>query len=137
MSRPTMLERVVLGVAGVVIAIPGILLVFNTEGYVEGKDNLTLTPDLFSELRALGSIFLAAGLCLLVGVFVGRMRTAALVVGAVAYLPQGVARLVSYAVNDGQHGSYLRAGILEVVLGVALMALLARRVRSGELVRAR
>lgn len=123
-------ERFVLAVGSIVIGIPGILLLFDTEGYANGKDNLVVSPDLFSELRALGAIFLAAAVVMLIGNLHARLRTGALVVGLVAFLPQGIARLVSYGLNDGQHESYLRAGVLEVIIGVVIAVLAVRRIKQ-------
>lgn len=124
MSRSRVGERIALAIGGVLIGVPGVLMTFDTAGYVDGKDNLVLSPDMYSELRALGAIFIAAALTLLVGAFAPRWRQAALVVGAVAFVPQGVARVVSYAINEGQHDSYLRAGIVELIVGAVLVGLL-------------
>ncbi len=124
-SRLSIAERIVLGVAAVIIAIPGAILLADTEGYVAGKSNLSLTADLYSELNALGAMFAASAIVLLAGALVERLRLTALVLGVVALLPQGVARLLSYAANDGQHESYLRVGIVETTIGIVLVALAA------------
>ena len=123
-------ERVVLGVAAIVIGIPGIRLVFDTGGYADGKDNLTASPDLFSDLQALGAIFVAAAVALLAGALVPRLRGGSLLVGVVAFLPQGIARVLSYLANDGQHDSYLRAGVVETILGIALAVFALMRVNQ-------
>lgn len=127
-ANGSVVERVALAVAGIVIGIPGLRLLFGAEGYVEGKDNLTVTPDLFSELSALGAIFLATAAVMLAGTVIPRLRSSARLVGIVAFLPQGIARLISYGLNEGQHESYLRAGILETIIGIALTVLAVKRI---------
>ena len=128
----TVLHRGLLGVGGVILSIPGVRLLLGTDAYVAGKANLTLTADLYSELRAMGSFFVAAGVALLLGAASARFRGSATMVGTVALLPQGIARLISYAVDEGQHGSYLRAGVVETVLGLGFLVLLVRHQTGRE-----
>lgn len=125
-------HRLLLGIGAVIIAVPGLRLLLDTAGYVNGKDNLTLTPDLYSDLRAMGSLFVASGLVLLAGAAVSPLRVAATLVGTVAFLPQGVTRLVSFSIDEGQHDSYLRAGVAETILGLVLGFFLVRRLTSTD-----
>lgn len=127
----TRAHRLLLAVGAAVIAVPGIRLLVDTAGYVDGKDNLTLTPDLYNDLRAMGSLFVASGLVLIGGAAARRVRAAATLVGIVAFLPQGITRLVSYAIDEGQHDSYLRAGVVETILGLVLTLFLVHHFRAG------
>lgn len=130
------LYRLVLAAAAVVITVPGLRQLVDPASYVESKDNLVLTADLSNDLRASGATFVAVGLVLLAGAAVAGLRWAATLVGVVAFLPQGLARVGSYLAEDGQHDSYLRAGVVEIVVGLVLLGLLfVGRVRPEAMAR--
>ena len=114
------------GLAGSAVG-AGMLLVPHAFHALSG---ITLGSDvnLLSEVRAPGAALLVAGLFILSGAFVERVRHAATLVGLAVMLSYGVSRLISM-VLDGMPGTaMIQVTIFEFVLALICgLALLPRR----------
>jgi uncharacterized membrane protein HdeD (DUF308 family) len=123
--------RALLVVAGAVAAAVGATLLLapvafsERYGIVLGAD-----PSALSERRAPGAALLATGGLLVVGAFVTRLRTPALLVGALLYLAYGAARLLSLVLDGRPDDGLLLAGAVELALGAGLLAVLLRQGRE-------
>ena len=121
------MARALLLVAGAVAVLVGAALLLAPVGFSDGYGIvLSDDPSALSERRAPGAALLAIGGLLLAGAFTPRLRFAALLVGALAYLAYGLARVLSLVVDGRPADGLLVAGAVELALGVALLGALLR-----------
>lgn len=123
--RGLMARRLVLLLAGIVAVGIASAILFAPEGFyaaygieVAGNTNLT------NELKAPAGVLLVAGLLMLGGVFRAQLTSVSLTAAAAIYLPYGLSRLLSFALDGIPNSALVSAAIFEIAVGaVCLLAL--------------
>ena len=122
------MARALLLLAGAIAAVVGATLLLAPVAFSESNGiMLGADPSALSERRAPGAALLVTGFLLLAGAFVARLRTAALLIGALLYLAYGAARLLSLVLDGRPADGLLLAGAVELALGAGLLAVLLRQ----------
>ena len=127
-----LLDRVVLGVGGVVIVGVGAASAFAPDVFLASYD-VVLPADaaLRSELRSGGVLLLALGLLVGVGAFVPRLALVSAIVATIGYGAYALGRALSWVIDGDPGPGLLVAGLTELLLAAAsgwvLLRLLRRR----------
>ena len=122
-------RRLVLLMAGMVAIGMAVTILFAPGGFyaaygIELAGNTNLT----NELKAPAGVLLVAGLLMLAGVFRAHLITMSLTAAAAIYLPYGLSRLLSFAVDGMPNSALVGAAIFEIAVGaVCLLALIPGR----------
>jgi len=127
--RGLMARRLVLLIAGIVAIGIAAAILFAPEGFyaaygieVAGNTNLT------NELKAPAGVLFVAGLLMLAGVFRAQLTAVSLTAAAAIYLPYGLSRLLSFALDGVPNSALVSAAIFEIAVGaVCLLALMPGR----------
>jgi len=82
--------------------------------------------NLLSEIRAPGGFLLAAGIYMMLGVFIRKIAHTSVVISTLIYLSYGFARLLGMAVDGMPHTNLVAATVLEIVIGVLGIVILLR-----------
>ena len=83
-----------------------------------GNTNLT------NELKAPAGVLFVAALLMLAGVFRARLTSVSLIAATVIYLPYGLSRSLSIAVDGVPSGGLVGAAIFEIAIGVVCLLVL-------------
>ncbi len=127
--RGLVARRLVLLIAGIVAIGIAAAILFAPDGFyaaygIELAGNTNLT----NELKAPAGVLLVAGLLMLAGVFRARLTTVSLIAAAAIYLPYGLSRLLSFALDGVPNSALVSAAIFEIAVGaVCLLALMPGR----------
>lgn len=134
--RGLLARKLVLLISGTVAVGIAVTILFAPEGFyaaygIELAGNTNLT----NELKAPAGVLLIAGLLMLAGVFRTRFITISLAASAAIYLPYGLSRFLSMAIDGVPHSSLVGAAIFEIAVGtVCLLALVpAREARIAQM----
>jgi len=73
---------------------------------------------LLNEIRATGGAVLASGLLIMSGAFVAKLAFTATLVSAFLYLPYGLSRVMSMAVDGMPAEGFIQAAVLELAIGL-------------------
>ncbi len=117
--------QLLLFVSGTVVAGIGTAMLFTpiafhaSSGIVLG-DNVSL----MNEMRAMGAGLLGAGLFVVAGAFVSRLRFTAIVLTGLLNLSYGLGRLVSMNVDGVPHNILVSAMGVEIIIGGLCLAAL-------------
>lgn len=131
--RSLVARRLVLLIAGLVAIVIAATILVAPEGFyaaygIELAGNTNLT----NELKAPAGVLLVAGLLMLGGVFREQLTSVSLTVAAAIYLPYGLSRLLSFALDGVPNSALVSAAIFEIAVGaVCLLALIP--VRDGRI----
>ncbi|MCR9145142.1 MAG: DUF4345 domain-containing protein [bacterium] len=113
---------------GVAIAVGSGILFFPVAMYATNDIALGGAASLLSEVRGSGGAILAAGLLVVSGAFIARLRFSALLISTVLYLSYGASRLLSLALDGVPATGLLAVTALEIVIGgICLYALVRFR----------
>jgi len=105
---------------GIAVAILFAPSAFYAANGIEFGGNINLT----NELKAPAGVLLAAGLVMLAGVFRTQWITASLVAATAIYLPYGLARLISMAIDGLPHSGLVSAAVFEIAIGAVCLLML-------------
>ena len=127
--RGLMARKLVLLISGMVAIVIAATILFAPEAFyaaygieLAGDTNLT------NELKAPAGVLLVAGLVMLAGVFHAQWTTVSLTAAAAIYLPYGLSRLLSFALDGIPNSALVTAAIFEIAVGaVCLLALIPGR----------
>lgn len=108
------------GIGAAILVAPGPF--YATYGIELGGD-----ASLLSEIRAPGGALLALGLLMTIGAFVPALRFASTVVAAAVYLPYGLSRLLSMAIDGLPDTGLIGAAVLELAIGAAALVAVRRQ----------
>ena len=86
--------------------------------------------NLANELKAPAGVLLIAGLLMLTGVFRSGLVTASLATATAIYLPYGLSRLLSMAIDGLPNSALVIAAVLEIAIGVVCLFGLVRLRRA-------
>lgn len=127
----TLTQRIVLGVTGLVGVGFGAILTF-APTVLHATYGLSYAPDpsLLSEIRASGTVLLTMSAFILAGLLRPELAGISLAIGAGVFLAWGAARLLSFALDGLPDSGLVIAGIAELVLGGACLAVLRHRMRA-------
>lgn len=131
--RGLVARRLVLLIAGIVAIGIAATILFAPEGFyaaygIELAGNTNLT----NELKAPAGVLLVAGLLMLAGVFRAQLTNVSLTAATAIYLPYGLSRLLSFALDGVPNSALVSAAIFEIAVGaVCLLALIP--VRDGRI----
>jgi hypothetical protein len=124
--------RLILGLAGVIACgIGSAILLYPLDFYAEVLPIEARSPSLLSDLRAAGAVVLAAGLVTLLGAFVTRFSVLAAWSSSCLYLVYFAARLLGWLLDGPPAQSWMWAGAVELVLGLACAWVLRGPLRKG------
>lgn len=118
--QQSILLKVILGLAGLLILIPGAMALFNPVGFTarNGVD-IAGNISLLNDYRATGGIFLGSGIVILLGIIHSRMTFTSTVVAIMAHLTIAFGRLLSLGADGSPAKGLIAAMIVEFVLGLA------------------
>ncbi len=127
--RAQVARKLVLLISGLVaIGIAATILFAPDMFYAAYGIELAGNTNLTNELKAPAGVLLVAGLLMLAGVFRTHLTTAGLMVATAIYLPYGLSRLLSIALDGVPHSGLVGAAIFEIAVGaVCLLALVPGR----------
>ena len=118
--------RLFLALSGAIITIIGGLILFVPHAFHAANHiELGTQPNLLSEVRVPGGIFLALGLVIIAGAFRSRFREIALITCALAFGMTGLSRLVSLMFDGIPTGSILAALAIELIVAAIALSCLA------------
>ena len=113
---------VAIGIAATILFAPD---VFDPAYGIELAGNTNLT----NELKAPAGVLFVAGLLILAGVVRSQWMTVSLTAATAIYLPYGLSRLLSMAVDGMPDSALVGAAIFEIAVGaVCLLALIPGRI---------
>ena len=128
-SRALMARKLVLLISGIVaIGIATTILFAPDAFYAAYGIDLAGNTNLTNELKAPAGVLFVAGLLMLAGVFRAKWTTASLFTATAIYLPYGLSRILSIAVDGVPHDGLVGAAVFEIAVGtVCLLALIPGR----------
>ncbi len=119
----TLFQKTTLGIAGTTaLAIGGFILFAPHAFYASYGITLGQDPNLLSELRAPGAGLASLGAVMLAGLVRAGMTSAALVTALTVFFGFAAGRIVSLAVDGMPSASVIGALLIEVVIGLLLVA---------------
>ncbi len=74
---------------------------------------------LLNEIRASGGALLASGILIMSGAFVDKLAFTAIVVSTLLYLPYGLSRVMSIAIDGMPAEGFVQAAVFEIIIGLA------------------
>lgn len=127
--RGVLARKLVLLISGCVAISIATAILFAPEGFYAAYEiELGGNTNLINELKAPAGVLFGAAILMLAGVFRTRLITLSLIAAAAIYLPYGLSRLLSMAVDGVPHSSLVAAAIFEIAVGtVCLLALVPGR----------
>lgn len=126
--------KLVLFISGLIAASIGGAILFNPANfYAANGIDLGGSVSLLNEIRASGGALLTAGILIISGCFVARLRFTAVVVSCLLYLSYGLSRMLSFAVDGMPSEGLVQAAALEIVIGVVCVWAFVREtlIKSG------
>ncbi|GAA6202913.1 DUF4345 domain-containing protein [Aquicoccus sp. SU-CL01552] len=126
--RPTLFEKIALGLSGLTALIIGASILFAPHAFYAGYD-ITLGEDanLLSELRAPGAGLAGFGLLMLLGIWRHAILPVAVAVALTVFIAFPVGRLVGLAVDGVPSGSVIGALAVELIIAALCLAAFRRR----------
>ena len=119
--------KLVLFISGLIAAsIGGTVLLNPAAFYAANGINLGGSVSLLNEIRASGGMLLAAGILIISGGLVERLRFTAVVVSTLLYLSYGLSRMLSFAIDGMPSEGLMQAAALEIVIGVVCVWVFVR-----------
>lgn len=126
--RPTVLEKIALGLSGLTaVSIGAFILVAPHSFYASYGITLGDDASLLSELRAPGAGLAGFGLLMLLGLWRHALLPVAMAAALTVFIAFPVGRLVGLAVDGMPSGSVVGALVVELVLAVLCLAAFRRR----------
>lgn len=107
------------GVGGAILFMPAVF--YATYGIELGGGN-----SLLNEIRAPGGALLASGIFIMLGAFVAKLTFTSAVVSTLLYLPYGLSRVLSMAIDGMPAEGLVQAAVLEIVIGLVGVFVLAK-----------
>lgn len=114
----TMMNRILLNVAGVILLLVGAATLFQpqaffaTEGVILGSD-----PNLLSEIRAPGGLLIGCAIAILLGTLRQTITQTPLILAAIVYGSFGLSRLLSMVLDGVPSSSLVGATAVELIVG--------------------
>ncbi|HUS54302.1 MAG TPA: DUF4345 domain-containing protein [Thermohalobaculum sp.] len=99
------------GVGGAILSVP---VAFYAAYGIEIGSNISL----LNEIRAPGGALLASGMFIMSGAFVARLTATSAVVSALLYVPYGLSRILSMAIDGMPDEGLVQAAVLETAIGL-------------------
>lgn len=129
--RPTLLEKIALGVSGFTALVIGAFILVAPQAFYAGY-GIILGQDasLLSELRAPGAGLAGCGVLMLLGLWRHAVLPVGMAVALTVFIAFPVGRLVGLAVDGMPSGNVI--GALVVELAIATLCLAAFRRRLGQ-----
>ncbi|MFP1631943.1 DUF4345 domain-containing protein [Zhengella sp. ZM62] len=126
--RPTLFEKIALGLSGLVALIIGAFILFAPHTFYAGY-GITLGEDanLLSELRAPGAGLAGFGLLMLLGILRHALMPIGMAVALTVFIAFPAGRLVGLAVDGMPSGSVIGALVAELIIAVLCLAAFRRR----------
>lgn len=123
------LLKVILGIAGILVLLPGVFAFFNPIGFTarNGAD-ISGLMSVLNDYRAAGGMMLGSGIVILLGVIHSRMAFTSTVVAIMAHMTLAFGRLLSLFSDGTPAKGLVAAMVVEAVVGVlAVFALVKYR----------
>lgn len=125
--KNSIVVKIVLGLSGVLITIPGIMALIAPLKFAARNDiDLSSNLGLMNDYRATGGLMLAAGVIIILGVIHKRMAFTSSVVAAVTYTLLTLGRLLSIAIDGTPVDGLVKATVAEGVVAILAIVLLAK-----------
>lgn len=105
---------VAIGIAVAILFAPS---VFYAAYGIEFAGDISMT----NEMKAPAGVLLVAGLVMLAGVVRTQSMSTSLVAATAIYLPYGMARLISMAIDGLPHGGLVSAALFEIAIGAVCL----------------
>lgn len=127
--RGVLARKLVLLISGSVAIGIATTILFAPDGFYAAYEiELAGNTNLINELKAPAGVLLVAALMMLAGVFRTSLISLSLTASAAIYLPYGLSRLLSIALDGIPHNSLVAAATFEIAVGtVCLLALIPGR----------
>lgn len=129
--RPTMFEKIALGLSGLTALTIGAFILFAPHAFYAGY-GITLGEDanLLNELRAPGAGLTGFGLLMLLGIWRQTMLPVGMAVALTVFIAFPAGRLVGLAADGMPSGSVIGALVVELVIAALCLAAFRRRLRQ-------
>lgn len=126
--RPTLFEKIALGLSGVTALTIGAFILFAPHAFYASY-GITLGEDanLLSELRAPGAGLAGFGLLMLLGIWRRAALPVAIAAALTVFLAFPLGRLVGLAVDGMPSGNVIGALVVELVIAALCLAAFRRR----------
>ena len=120
-------KAILLVAGGLLILVGSFILAAPADFYAANDIELGANVSLLNELKAPAGLLLAAGLFMLVAIFVPAMTDTAMWLAALIYLSYAGSRFVSMAFDGLPAPGLVQAAALEALVGLACLAILVIR----------
>ena len=122
-TRLAKAQKLLLLIAGsVLITVAALIFVFPADFYAANRIDLGANVNLLNELKAPAGLLLAAGLFMIVAIFVNSQADTALLLAALVYLSYAGSRFISMAMDGVPVTGLVQAAVLEGIIGLACLA---------------
>lgn len=127
--RSLLTHKLVLLIGGLVASAIAVTILFAPDAFYAAYEiELAGNTNLTNELKAPAGVLFVAGLLMLAGVFHAQLTSVSLIAATAIYLPYGLSRLLSIAIDGLPNSSLVGAAILELAIGgVCLFVLISGR----------
>ena len=124
-SRGLLARRLLLLINGTVAVGIAVTILFAPHGFYAAYGiDLAGNTNLTNELKAPAGVLFVSGFLMLAGMFRTQLMTASLIAATAIYLPYGLSRLLSIAIDGVPDGGLVAAAVFEISVGaVCLLAL--------------
>ena len=113
------LTKSLLLISGLIAAGIAVTVLFAPGPFYAGYGiDISSNASLANELKAPAGVLLMAGLLMLAGVVRTELTVASLGIASLIYLPYGLSRLLSMAIDGIPHDGLVGAAILEIAIGL-------------------
>lgn len=131
--RPTLFEKVALGLSGLTAFTIGASILFAPHAfYASYGITLGQEPNLLSELRALGAGLAGFGFLILLGIWRQALKPVAMTLALTVFIAFPAGRLVGLVVDGMPSGSVIGALVVELVIAVLCLVAFRRRLWQQE-----
>ena len=127
--KNTITVKIILGLCGLLILIPGVLALFSPEYFTERNgENISGRLSLLNDYRATGMFMFSSGIIMLLGIIRSKLTFTSVIVAIMAHLGLAIGRWVSLGLDGLPSETLIKASVAETVLGLlALFALIKYR----------
>ncbi|MEL6676275.1 MAG: DUF4345 domain-containing protein [Bacteroidota bacterium] len=119
--------KIVLGLAGLLVIIPGVMALFNPTGFTARNGaEIGEMVSVLNDYRGLGAWMLGSGVVMLLGILHRRMAFTSTVVAILTHLGLSLGRLISLAADGMPAKGLIAATVVEGVVGLLAVFALMR-----------
>lgn len=117
--RNSIVYKIILGLAGLLLVTVGTMLTFNTDAALASSGiDISENINMYNDIRGGGGLVLGLGILVLLGAFIRKLAYTSTIVAIVAYFSYAAGRVISIGFDGPPSEALVRATIIEGVFGV-------------------